>query len=68
MIRDMSTIPIELRIALADLSMAEEMILSSVMPFMTLYRLHNGENVIRGFVANFPQKNQQHMSPAPMTT
>lgn len=55
MIRDLTTIPDHIQIHFANLSMLEEMLLSPVLPIMTVYRLPSGGNVSRGFVANFRQ-------------
>lgn len=55
MIRDLTTIPDYIQIHFANLTMLEEMLLSPVLPIMTVYRLPSGGNVSRGFVANFKQ-------------
>lgn len=55
MIQDLSSIPQEMLVALNDLTMAEEMLLSPILPTMSVLKTTNGRDVTRGFVANFVQ-------------
>ena len=55
MIRDLSSIPLEIIKLIRGMTMIEEMLLSPVLPIMTVCRLATGANISRGFVANFRQ-------------
>ena len=52
MIRDLSSIPREIIKLIREMTMIEEMLLSPVLPIMTVCRLATGANISRGFVAN----------------
>jgi len=67
MVRDLSMVPDVIRRDLRDLSMVEEMLLSPVLPIMTVYRLKSGGNVSRGFVANFRQDSATFIKQIPLT-
>ena len=47
--------------------MMEEMLLSPVLPVMTVYRLKAGGNVSRGFVANLKQDSLKFIKQIPLT-
>lgn len=48
-------IPDDIRKHLEQLTMVEEMLISPVLPIMSIYRLPNQQLVSRGFIANFAQ-------------
>ena len=53
---DHSTIPMDIRIHLRKLTMIEEILLSPVLPVMSVFKLRTGQNIHRGYVANFRQE------------
>lgn len=57
MIQDYSSLPMVFQIALQELTMVEEMLISPVMPLMTILRLHSGQNIQRGYACSFRQNN-----------
>ena len=67
MIRDYSKIPDVIQQHLRELTMMEEMLLSPVLPVMTVYRLKTGGNVSRGFVANLKQDSLKFIKKIPLT-
>lgn len=48
-------IPAGVKVQFEQLSMVEEMLISPILPVMSIYRLPNGSLVSRGYVANFGQ-------------
>ena len=44
-----------IKIDLEDLTMIEEMLISPILAVMSIFRLASGQNVSRGYVANFTQ-------------
>jgi hypothetical protein len=57
MVPDYCGVPLDVQIALADMTMIEEMLISPVLPIMTILRLHSGQNIQRGYVCSFKQSN-----------
>ena len=55
MVRDHTAIPMNIRLLLDELTMVEEMLLSPILPIMTVVRLATGEVKSKGHVANFRQ-------------
>ena len=66
MVPDLSAIPTDVRIALRKLTAIEQMLLSPVLPIMSVYRLASGGNVSRGYVANFRQETSSFIRKIPL--
>ena len=53
---DLELVPREIKKMLEDMTMIEEMLISPVLPGMSIYRLPDGQNVSRGHMVNFSQE------------
>ena len=55
MVPDLDILPYEIKQALENLTMVEEMLVSPILAVMSVYRLPGGALINRGFCANFSQ-------------
>ena len=55
MVSDLDIVPYPIKKLLEEMTMVEEMLISPILPIMSVYRLPNGQNVLRGHMANFVQ-------------
>ena len=55
MVPDLDTLPFEIKQALENLTMVEEMLVSPILAVMSVYRLPGGALINRGFWDNFFQ-------------
>ena len=60
-----STIPLDIRIHLRKLTMIEEMLLSPVLPVMSVFKLRTGQNIHRVYVANYRQESASLIDEVP---
>jgi hypothetical protein len=65
MLPDFQSIPYEIRLHLRKLTMAEDMLLSPVLPIMSVYRIRSGQTLHRGYIANFRQDNVPFLKEIP---
>ena len=65
MIPDNSLIPAHMKVLLRKLTMVQEMLLSPVLPVMSVFKLKTGQNLHCRYVANFRQESAAFIDEVP---